>query len=237
MIESTNNEKIKEYSKLKQKKYRDLTSKYIVEGKHLVEEAKNEGLVEIIYSTNNYPNSTKVSLDVMKKLSDLKTPPDVLAIVKKKENKEIKGNILILDNIQNPGNLGTIIRSSVAFNIDTIIASKETVDPYNIKVLRASEGMFFKINYIEENLEDILPILKEYNIYTTNVEKGRDISNVNIRKPYALIIGNEGSGVRKEISKYANETLYIPMNNQCESLNVGVATSIILYELNKRKQD
>ena len=132
MIESINNEKIIKYSKLKQKKYRDESSLFIVEGKHLVEEAKKHDLVveEFILNEN-------ISESAMKKLSNLDNPNEYLAIVKKIKSRDIKGNVLIVDGIQDPGNLGTIIRSSVAFNIDTIILSNDTVDQYNDKVIRA----------------------------------------------------------------------------------------------------
>ena len=143
MIESVNNPKIKEYSKLQSKKYRDESGLFIVEGDHLVEEALKKTQAVEIYSLDD--SYTQVSESVMRKLSSLSTPPNVLAVCKKLEEGEIKGNVLILENLQDPGNLGTIIRSSVAFNIDTIILSKDCVDFYNVKVLRASEGMVFNI--------------------------------------------------------------------------------------------
>lgn len=232
MIESINNEKIKEYTKLNQKKYRDLNNMFIIEGEHLVSEAfKNDIVIDAFSLDDKY---TQVSLNVMKKLSNLDTPPKYLAICKKLEEKEISGNIVILDGIQDPGNLGTIIRSSIAFNIDTIILSDDSVDLYNSKVLRATEGMIFNINIIRANLEKILPQLKDkYTIYTTNVVTGTELSNIKVSKPYAIIMGSEGNGVKESIASYANDTIYINMNKSCESLNVGVATSIILYEYNK----
>lgn len=232
MIESVNNEKIKEYAKLNEKKYRDLTGLFIVEGEHLVLEVERIGLVKDIFSLDG-SKGIKVSENVMRKLSNLNSVPNILAVCYKRKNEEIKGNILILDNIQDPGNLGTIIRSAVAFNIDTIIASKDTVDVYNTKVLRASEGMFFNINYIIDDLERIIPTLTDYEIYTTNVNNGKDISTIKKNKKYAIIMGNEGNGVRENIASLAKQNIYIKMNSKCESLNVGVATSIILYELNK----
>ena len=233
MIESVNNERIKEYSKLNSKKYRDETGLFIVEGEHLVEEAlKKTNAIDIFSMDDSY---TKVSEAVMRKLSSLNTLPNVLAICKKPSEEEIKGNILILDGIQDPGNLGTIIRSAVAFGIDTIITSEDTVDYLNSKVLRASEGMVFHINIVEKDLFEELPKLKDkYKIYTTNVVNGSDVSKINVDKPYAIIMGNEGNGVKKEIAEYANDAIYIPMNENCESLNVAIATSIILYEFSKK---
>lgn len=234
MIESVNNSKIKEYSKLQSKKYRDETGLFIVEGTHLVEEALKKTQAVEIYSLDE--SYTQVSESVMKKLSSLNTPPQVLAICKKLEEKEINGNILILDNLQDPGNLGTIIRSAVAFNIDTIIVSKDSVDFYNVKTLRASEGMVFNINIVVRDLSEVIPefIDKGYKVYTTNVEKGTNLDLIDIPLKYAIVMGNEGNGVREEIAELCNEAIYIPMNDTCESLNVAIATSIILYEFSRK---
>jgi TrmH family RNA methyltransferase len=232
MIESVNNERIKEYAKLNDKKYRDKTNMFIVEGEHLVSEASlNESLIEAFSLDGSV--GTKVSIPVMKKLSNLTNVPNVLGIAKKNSNGTINGNILILDGIQDPGNLGTIIRSAVAFNINTIIASKDTVDLYNSKVIRSTEGLIFKINYIVDDLEKVINSLKDkYDVITTNVTNGTNCHSFKVNKPFALIMGNEGNGVRSNISKLADRCLYIPISN-CESLNVAIATSIILYEFNK----
>lgn len=232
MIESINNEKIKRYAKLNLKKYRDLEGLFIVEGEHLVEEAKRVGILVDVFSLDG-SIGTKVSEAVMRKLSSLNSLPKVLGIAKKLNDIKVSGNILVLDGIQDPGNLGTIIRSAVAFDIDTIVASKDTVDVYNSKTLRSSEGMFFNINYIVADLENILSDLDDYDIFTTNVSSGKSVSDVKSSKNYVLIMGNEGNGVREEISNFATDTIYIPMNKKCESLNVAIATSIILYELSK----
>lgn len=234
MIESVNNEKIKEYAKLQQKKYRMEKGLFIVEGEHLVSEALKHGLVKEMFSLDGRNGSTLVSENVLKKLSGLTNAPSILAVCKIPVNDEIKGNILVLDNIQDPGNLGTIIRSAVAFGIDTIVASTDTVDVYNLKTLRSSEGMVFNINYVRKNLLEFLPRIKEkYTIYTTNVINGSRVDKLEKKIPYAIIMGNEGNGVKDDISSFADETIYIPMNDACESLNVAIATSIILYEFNK----
>lgn len=234
MIESVNNEKIKRYSKLNEKKYRDKEHMLIVEGEHLVEEALKKDLVIEAFSLDEREYTTTVSLNVMKKLSNLTNPPRILAVIKELKEKPINGNILILDGIQDPGNLGTIIRSAVSFGIDTIIASLDTVDLYNPKVIRGSEGMLFKINYLKR---DLLSFIKEnkdnYTFITTDVSSGSDINDIKIDKNYALIMGNEGAGVRKEISDEVTNKVHIKMNPVCESLNVSIATAILLYELYK----
>ena len=210
MIESVNNERIKRFSKLQNKKYRDLEGLFIVEGEHLVEEAKKKNLLVEVFSLDG-SDGTIVSEAVMRKLSGLKSVPKVLGIAKKPENTQIKGNILMLDGIQDPGNLGTIIRSAVAFNIDTIVASLDTVDVYNTKTLRSSEGMIFNINYVTADLENIIKNLKDYNVYVTNVLNGESLDDIETKGNYALIVGNEGSGVRKNIQELA--TLHIPLQS------------------------
>lgn len=234
MIESVNNEKIKKYAKLNEKKYRDKEHMFIVEGEHLVEEAFKNNLVIEAFSLDERDNSTKVSLNVMKKLSNLTNPPKILAVVRVLKERPIHGNILILDGIQDPGNLGTIIRSAVSFGVDTIVASLDTVDAYNSKVIRGSEGMLFKINYLKRDLLSFINENKNnYTFITTDVSSGNDINDIKIDKSYALIMGNEGSGVKKEISDEIDNKVHIKMSPLCESLNVSIATSILLYELYK----
>lgn len=233
MIESFNNVNIKEYAKLNDKKYRDKTGLFIIEGEHLVREAELAGVLVDAYSLDG-SIGIQVSIPVMKKLSNLTNVPNVIGIAKKKETKEVKGNILMLDTIQDPGNLGTIIRSAVAFGIDTIVASPETVDLYNTKVIRGTEGLIFKINYIVTDLKEFLRNNKDkYTIYTTNVRNGEDVSKIEINNQFILIMGNEGRGVSDDLADFADSTIYIPIQN-CESLNVAIATSIILYEFNKK---
>lgn len=241
VIESLENKKIKELRKLKQKKYRDKTKTYLVEGIHLVNEAyKSKDLLEIILLEDEKLDinikTTYVTKEVLKSISELETPYSVIGVCKyKEENNDIGKKVLILDGIQDPGNLGTIIRSSLAFSVDTIILSNNTVDLYNSKVLRGAQGMHFHINIIRSDLLNELKRLKNfgYKIYGTNVSNGISIKNVKDLEKYAIIMGNEGAGMSKELENLCDENIYIDMNRTCESLNVAVATSIILYELNK----
>ncbi len=235
---STDNKYIKEIAKLKIKKYRDQSAYFLVEGKHLIEEAKKNGYLEKVFKLDDgYEIDVPiclVSINVLKYLSSLETPT-IIGLCKKK-NDEIKGDrILILDNIQNPGNLGTIIRSAVAFNIDTIVLSEDTVDLYNEKVVRATEGLLFDINIVRTNINQLVNELKEknYKIYATKVNGGKSLKTLEKPSKFAIIMGNEGNGVNNSLLDICDEFLYIDMNGACESLNVGVATSIILYELDK----
>ena len=236
MITSINNERIKEVSKLNNKKYRKEKGLFIVEGEHLVEEAYKHNLLVEVYSLNEvgYENSFVVTDAVMKKISNLDSIPSIIGVCKMKNKMDLGDRLLILDNIQDPGNLGTIIRSAVAFNISTIVLSTDTVDLYNPKVIRATEGMIFNINIVTKDLFSFIPGIKnEYKIYGTNVNNGTLLKNVEKVKKYAIIMGNEGNGVKKELQDIADINIYIEMNSLCESLNVGVATSIILYELSR----
>ena len=235
---SNNNKYIKHIKKLNEKKHRDECNEFLVEGEHLVLEAYKNGLLkELILNENSDfkldVNINYVSDSILKEISELSSPSPIIGICYKMKEKKIGNKILVLDGIQDPGNLGTIIRSSVAFNIDTIVLSLDSVDLYNSKVIRSTQGMLFNINIIKRDLNKFLPTLKDYKIYGTKVNGGKSLKNVEKVEKFAIIMGNEGNGVKKEILDFCDEFIYIDMNLSCESLNVGVATSIILYELNR----
>lgn len=244
VITSTNNEKIKEYIKLKEKKYRKINKLFIAEGEHLIREAYKAGILKelIILKDNDIDIDVPkvfVTKEIINKITELDTSLNMLGVCYIKESSELIGSrYLLLDGIQDPGNLGTIIRSAKAFNIDTIVLSMDTVDLYNPKVVRATQGIMFHINIIAGDLELIINKLKEKDIiiYGTNVEDGVLPSDIpkERKDKYALIMGNEGNGVKKHIQSMCDENLYIRMNEEVESLNVAVATSIILYELSRR---
>ena len=244
LITSLDNDKVKKYIKLKEKKYRDKTGEFIVEGSHLVLEAFKHGLIrELILEKEEvfpigFDNIVYLPMDIINKISSVETPQTVMALCSKKEESDVLGeHILLVDDVQDPGNLGTIIRSAVAFNIDTVVLGNNTVDLYNPKTVRSTQGMFFHINVIRRDLEDVISKLKEEAIpvYGTLVEHGDDVRELKEKdkERYALIVGNEGNGVRKELTDMCDKNLYIKMNSDVESLNVGVAASILLYELGK----
>ena len=241
LYSSVENSKIKELKKLNQKKYRDKTNLFLVEGEHLLLEAYKTGyLKEALILEGNRVNFdipvNYMTSNVEKNISALDTPTGMIGICKKKISKNISGNkLLILDDVQDPGNLGTIIRSAVAFDIDTIILSEKCADAYSSKVVRASQGMLFYINISVKNLEEFIPELKDlgYQILGTKVTLGNELKTLEKKQKFAIIMGNEGNGVKKELLDMCDEYIYIKMNEFCESLNVAVATSIILYELDK----
>ena len=237
---SVQNNRIKEIAKLKDKKYREQTNLFLVEGEHLVMEAYQSGYLKtLIKEEKNKFNLNVEILEVNDKvlnyISSLKTSASLIGICDKKADKITGNRLLILDNIQDPGNLGTIIRSAVAFNVDTIILGDDCVDLYNEKVIRATQGLIFNINIVINKLEALIPELKQnqYKIYATKVTDGKSLKNIEKSEKFAIIMGNEGSGVKSSLLNACDEYLYIDMNKTCESLNVGVATSIILYELDK----
>lgn len=236
---SINNPKIKELSKLKIKKQRDKLGLFLVEGAHLVKEAYESGyLKELLLLENSEFKldvlTNYVTENVLKYLTDVETPAGIIGVCEIKQ-MNLQGNkLLLLDGIQDPGNLGTIIRSSVAFNVDTIIINDKCADPYSNKVVRASQGMLFKTNIVKEDLNKFIKEIKgKIPIYGTKVTNGKNVKNLEKISKFAIIMGNEGQGVSQELLDLCDEYLYIPMNKKCESLNVGVATSIILYELMK----
>ncbi len=240
MIESVDNSKIKDIRKLKEKKYRDQDKLFLVEGEHLVQEAYKAGILKSVvlcdYDLDLDVEKILVTEKVMNTISELPSKVNVIGVCKIIDNKiDLTSNVLILDGVQDPGNLGTIIRSAVAFNIKNIVLSKTSVDLYNTKVLRGAQGMNFHLNIIRDNLLDVIDVLKEnnYTIYGTDVVNGINVKDVKKDGKYAIIMGNEGNGISPEVKNIVDKNIYIDMNEKCESLNVGVSASIILYELSK----
>jgi len=238
MIESASNAKIKYAMKLKQKKYRSQFNQFLVEGKHLVEEAIKSNMVSVIFSTEepNFPNieAYQINASLMAKLSELNNDYGVVAICNRPKSSKLSNKILILDGIQDPGNMGTLIRTAVAFGFETII-SESSVDYFNEKVIRSSQGAVFYVNLLEMNIFDFIRSHQEYHYYGTDIVNGTPIHNVTFNTSnIAIVLGNEGSGVRSEIQKLVQINIYIPMQST-ESLNVGIAGGIIMYETTKGK--
>ena len=241
LISSLDNQKIKDIKKLQTKKYREKTNLFLVEGEHLVLEAYKAGCLETLILKDGFEynldvNTISVTENVLKYISELDTPQPMMGVCHKKEISNAKGNIIILDNVQDPGNLGTIIRSAVAFNFDTIVLSNDSVDVYNSKVVRASQGLLFNVNIQIGDLTEIIPELKKdgYQIYGTKVTNGNDVKSIAKNSLFAIIMGNEGNGMSDAVSKLCDSFVYINMNDKCESLNVGVAASILMYELGSK---
>lgn len=239
LITSVNNDRIKELVKLKEKKYRDNNNLFFIEGKDIVDEAYKNNLIKELYVLEGTEvlmdvPVTYISNDVMKKISDMESISSYYAVCYKKEEVSIGNKVIMLDNIQDPGNLGTIIRSAVAFNFDTVVLSKNTVDLYNPKVIRSTKGMLFNINIIVRDLEEFINELDNYEVIGTDVVNGDNIRDIELPLKVALVIGNEGRGISSNVKNLCNRFIYINMNNKCESLNASVAASILMYEVNNK---
>lgn len=241
VITSLDNKKIKKVVKLKQKKYRDIENKFIIETLNIIKEAYNMVYLLELYvlegttlKDNFDVPINYVSKNVFNKISSLENSY-ILGVCKKKVSVLEGKRYVLLDNVQDPGNLGTIIRSCVGFNVDTLVLGDTCVDLYNDKALRASEGNIFKLNIVRTSLKDVIKILKEKNItiYGTDVNDGENIDKIENNSSFALVMGNEGNGVSNDIKALVDKNLYIKTSKNLESLNVGVATGIILYELDK----
>ena len=244
-IQSVQNEKVKEWKKLLQKKGRDATNQYIVEGLHLVEEAcKYPVLIQSVIIRQDLtlpewiPSNVEifqVSNEVAKAIADTETNQGIFAICKKEDhlvsNQAI--SFLLLDAIQDPGNLGTIIRTADAAGVDTIILGEGTVDLYNPKVIRSAQGSHFHVPVIKGNLFEWVGQLKAsgVTVFGTALEGAEPFFQVEPRPPFALILGNEGNGVNPKLLEQTSQNLYVPIYGKSESLNVTIAGGILLYHL------
>ena len=241
LITSRDNSKIKHIKRLLNKKDSMNESLFVIEGENLVEEAiKNNLLVELyaLEGTNvrfDFPY-TYVTGDVMKSLSEMKSTPRLIGISNYINKNNLGKKIVLLDDVQDPGNAGTIIRNSVAFDIDTVVFSKNSVSPYNEKVLRSTGGMIYNVNIIIDELDNVIDKIKENNIilYGTSLKSSTSLDTIEKTCDFAIIFGNEGAGVNKKYLDKCDKNIRIDMNNKCESLNVGVSSGIVLYHMYKR---
>ena len=258
VITSKDNELIKHIKKLKDKKERDLSNEYIIEGIKLIQEAiqENAKIKQIIIcddceKTESIPKDLMyeiakqeciyVTNKVFDSITEVMNPQGILAIIEK-QSKEIQIDdkqdiILALDDIQDPGNLGTILRTADSIGLTQILVSKGTADCYNPKVVRSTMGAIFRVKIIE--CEDLVKTLKEikkhkFEIVVSSLQTDNSIYDINYHKK-VIVIGNEANGVKREIQDLADKKIKIPMLGKTESLNASVATGIILYEYVRQK--
>ena len=257
IITSKDNEFIKNIKKLKDKKYRDERNEFIVEGIKMVGEAikeeaniKNIIICDDCYNNCEIPSELKyeiakrkiiyVSQKVFDSITDVTNPQGILAVVEKNKVNDIdykQDFFLILDDIQDPGNIGTILRTADSINLNQIIVSSKTADAFNPKVVRSTMGAIFRINVIVcEDLSGVISQLKKHKvkIAVTDLKTDKSIYDVDYKKT-AVIIGNEANGVSEKLLERADVKIKIPMTGKTESLNAAVATGIILYE--KQRQE
>jgi len=253
LITSKDNDTIKFLKKLKDKKYRDQENAYIIEGAKLIKEAIQENIkIKMVIlcdgcsAENAIDSDLKyeiakyecicVSEKIFLGLTNVVNPQGILAVVEKNNNtNEIDYNdnlFLILDDLQDPGNMGTILRTADSINLKQIIVSKGSADVYNPKVVRSTMGAIFRIKVIEsDDLSKTIKEMKKHKIKVaaTSLQTDKSIYDINYEKT-AIVIGNEANGVSNEVLELADEKVKIPMPGKTESLNASVATAIILYE-------
>ncbi|WP_456273806.1 TrmH family RNA methyltransferase [Bacillus sp. AK031] len=248
-VQSAKNPQVKQWKKLHTKKERDRSGTYIVEGFHLVEEAlkvKNVVKEILVKEGVDLPSSwdmddtaiTMISEDAAKAVAATETSQGVFAVCTQPQDSDVqlKGKtFLLLDEVQDPGNLGTIIRTADAAGIDTVILGEGSADLYNPKVLRSAQGSHFHLPVLKGNLSDWISLLKTEGIpvYGTALENSTEYHNVPSSDSFALILGNEGKGVSESILKSTDRNLYVPIYGQSESLNVAIAAGILMYHLKK----
>ena len=235
-IKSNDNQLIKMFSSLTKKKYRDEYKLFIIDDLDLIKIADQKNLLEYylfddkLVQLENCKNNIKTTSNILSKLSSLDNIPNGIGICKMVDNNKLSDFIIALDSIQDPGNGGTILRSALAFNFNTMLISENSFDKYNEKFIRASKGSFFDESVIRCNLLDKLKDLKAegYQIITADLDKNAiNVNEFKFDKKTVLVVGNEGNGISKEIDTIKDKCIYIPINN-IESLNVGVAASIIM---------
>ncbi len=232
MITSKDNAKIKYVNKLKQKKFRDKEHRFLIFGEHLIEEALKTNQELEVYTSNPEKKGILISEALMKQISFLENPKDIFAVVSKPKNKTYSNKILMLDDVQDPTNVGALIRSAIGFGFETIIASNKSADFYNEKAISASQGAVFHANLIRSDLVEEIEKLKKinYQIIGSFPSNGKDLKKFKTQEKFVLILGNEGSGIKKEVEDMVDEKVKIE-TMKIDSLNVSVAGAIFMYEL------
>lgn len=254
IITSAANEQIKSIIALKEKsKVRKTNKLFTVEGIKMFSEVPKKDLADV-YVSESFQKQNKnilknidykvVSDNVFKKISDTVTPQGILAVVRQKNytvdyiinnRKKNKSCIVVLDRLQDPGNLGTIVRTGEGAGISGIILSNDSADIYNPKVIRSTMGSIFRVPFaVTDNLPDAIDKLKACGITTYAAHlKGKEYNKGIFEKDCALLIGNEARGLSQEISQKADRLIKIPMEGKVESLNAAVATAILMYEIKR----
>lgn len=257
-ITSKDNELIKHIRKLKDKKYRDESNEYVVEGVKLVEEAvkENAKIKQIIVcedTTRTYEIPTHIMLEIARYecisvsnkifniITQVTNPQGIMAIIEKNaQDAQIdytQDIIVVLDDVQDPGNLGTILRTVDSIGLNQIIVSKGTADAFNSKVVRSTMGAIFRIKIIEvENLAQAIKEMRKHHfkLMVTSLQTKNSIYDIDFYKKI-IVIGNEANGVSKEIQDMADEKAKIPMLGRTESLNASVAAGVVMYEYVRQK--
>ncbi len=252
-ITSNQNNRVKEWRKMQSKKGRVKTGQYLVEGWHIVNEAiaYHQPITAVMVTDEDYFNQLQldtaktetflITPEVAKHISATETPQGVFAVLETgKDHESIPSNLegawLLLDDIQDPGNIGTIVRTADAAGLNGVVFGRGTVDLYNPKVVRAMQGSQFHIHLYTGNLLEWVTALKANHIpvYGTELNPNAlSYTSVTPTKQFALIMGNEGNGVSPQLLSETDQNLYISMPGKAESLNVAISTGILIFNFIK----
>ena len=243
IITSKANSVVKNAKKLHQKKYRKTS--YLIEGWHLFEEAVQAGakiekifvLAEYAAKLGDYPQTVLVTEEILLDLADSQTPQGIVAVIQKEEERLpdfSQGKYLFLEDVQDPGNVGTMIRTADAAGFSGVIVSSKSADIYSLKTLRSMQGSHFHVpiyrmpveTFIEEAKKGNLPILA-----TTLSQNSKDYRELVRLEDFALVMGNESQGISPLMTEQANQLVHISMKGQAESLNVAIAAGILMFYL------
>lgn len=241
IIRSKSNNLVKQIKKLQQKKYR--TSSYLIEGWHLLEEAVKAGATiqhilvveEHVDRVAHMEQVIVVSPEIMQDLTDSKSPQGVLAqlaLPSQDLPERLDGRFLVLEDVQDPGNVGTIIRTADAAGFDGVFLTDKSADIYNMKVLRSMQGSHFHLPIYRMPIEDVFSTLKNNQVEilaTTLSSRSVDYRQVLPRASFALVMGNEGQGISDFVAEEADQLVHITMPGQAESLNVAIAAGILVF--------
>jgi TrmH family RNA methyltransferase len=258
MITSTGNQKIKELLQLQKKsKARNQTGVFIAEGSRMVKETPPKSLVKMYVSETFYKkhkdevDRMKVNTEVLTDtvyayVSDTKSPQGILGVIRQMDYKledmlKVRNShILVLDNLQDPGNVGTIFRTAEAAGVSGILMSQDCVDIYNPKTIRSTMGAIYRMPFLYlEDIKDGISILKEnkIHIYAAHLDGVHIYDKEDYTKGTAFLIGNEGNGLTEEVADCADTLVKIPMEGQAESLNAAVASAVLMFEVNRQRRE
>jgi TrmH family RNA methyltransferase len=248
LIESSQNQTFKNLLKFQDKKFRNQNNIFLVEGKKQIAEIPKDWTIKQIIISKKYKDIKNFRDDIIlserlfAKLSSTESPQGIIAVVEKKQYKieemiKQDGFFIVLENIQDPGNIGTIIRSADAFGTKAIFVSLRSADIYSDKTIRSTMGSLFHLPVVDNvNIEELLYLMRKEKItvFAASLKGKKNIGNSKIPNKSAFIIGNEAAGIKQETEKLADILFKIPMPGKAESLNAAVTASIIMYELSQK---
>ncbi len=234
MIVSKDNKQFKLWKKLKTKKFRDLTKSFLVYGDHLIAQAKKHHTIIEMITSNPDKEGILIDSELMLELNYTETPFDSIAVCKVSEDKIESSHILALDDVQDPANMGALIRSASAFGYMHILISNKSADVYNEKTIRASQGAIFDVTHERGNLVELIEKYKVLGYHVMAADAHETKKSMITLDKIVLVLGNEGAGISTEVKSLSDQLITIKTIN-VESLNVAVAGSILMYEYGGHK--